>query len=74
MLAAIYGLLTALPQLASLAQSVWTTLVKLSGGDVAGYVVKIGTAFDQLNAAKTEADHAAAAKSIAGLIAHIPPK
>ena len=71
---AIVGILTALPQLINLMTEVWNYLQKISGGDPAGFIIKAGQAFAQLNAAKTEEDHAAAAKALADLIAHSPAK
>jgi hypothetical protein len=74
MLSAITGLLSALPSLVSLMTNIYQTLVKLSGGDIAGYVNRLGTAFAQLNTAQTEADHANAAKAIADAISGQPAK
>ncbi len=73
-MAAILGLLTSLPQLLKLATDVWSYLNKVSGNDPAGYIVKVGQAFSQLNAAQTQEQHSDAAKSIADVIAGGPAK
>ena len=69
MLGAIVGLCTAAPQIVKLMTDVWGYLQKVSGNDPAGMIVKIGSAFSQLNAAKTEDEHAASAKALADLVA-----
>lgn len=66
---AVLGFLTALPELIKLVNSMWAYINRVSGNDAQGWIVKMGAAFDDLNAAKTEADHAAAAKALADLIA-----
>ena len=47
---------------------------QVSGNDPAGFIVKAGQVFDQLSQAKTEEDHAAAAKAISNLITQLPSK
>ncbi len=74
MLAAIYGFLSALPQLLTMIQNGWGALVKISGNDPAGFIVKAGTAFDQLQKAQTQDDYNQAAQSIASLISNLPSK
>lgn len=74
MVSAILGFLSALPQLLSMIQSLMTWLNHVSGNDLQGFIVKSGQAFDQLAQAKTEADHAAAAKNISDLIRGMPSK
>lgn len=72
--AAIIGLLTALPDLIKMINGFVGWINKVSGNDVAGYVVKLSAAFAQLNNAKTPEDSAAAAKAIAEAIAGMPAK
>lgn len=74
MVSAIFGFLTALPQLLKMIQSLMTWINQVSGNDPAGFIVKAGIAFDQLNQAKTSEDKANAAKSISDLISGLPPK
>ncbi len=74
MLAAIYGLLKALPDLVKLLTSMWEYINKVSGNDPAGFIVKAGEAFGKLNQAKTQQEHADAAKALADLINHLPSK
>jgi hypothetical protein len=74
MSAAILGLLTALPQLLTMINNFSSWITKVSGGDVAGYVVRLSAAFEQLNNAKTPQDNANAAQAIAEAIAGMPAK
>lgn len=74
MIAAILGLLKSLPEIISLLKEVWSYINKISGNDPAGFIVKVGVAFNQLNAAQTKEDYEAVAKILADTIAHIPPK
>lgn len=67
-LSAIFGLLSSLPQLLSLGQKLWAYLIKVSGGDVAGYLLKSNEAFGKLDKAKTDQEYADAAKAIRDLI------
>lgn len=71
---AILGLITALPQLVSFAQEIWTYLQKISGNDVAGFLIRSQQAVSLLNSAQTEDDHRAAAKALADLIGRSPAK
>lgn len=74
MIQALIGFFTALPQLLTMIQNGWAALVKLSGGDVAGYINNLGQAFSQLSQAKTQEEHANAAKAIADAISNMPAK
>lgn len=71
-MSAILGFLGALPQIISLVNEIWAFLKKISNGDPADFVVKLGAAFNQLNAAQTKEDYAKSAKDIADLISHLP--
>lgn len=79
--AAIIGLLTALPELIGLLKSagvglgnLWTWINQQSGNDPAGFIVKIGKAFDDLNQAKTQEDHQNAAKALADIFHNLPSR
>ena len=79
MAGAIIGLLTALPQILTIVQSLGSSLSKLltwleaaSGNDREGFIVKVGSAFDQLSNAKTEQERRDASKSIADLLHSLP--
>jgi hypothetical protein len=73
-MSAILGVLSSLPQIISLLTEIWAYLNKISGNDPAGYLLKLGSAFSQLNAAQTQEQHAAAAKALADSIAGSPAK
>ena len=60
--------LGAIPQIIGLITNVWNYLNKISGNDPSGLVLKLNDAFTQLNQAKTNEDHAAAAKALADAI------
>lgn len=68
MAAGIWGFLSALPKLIELGEKAWALLVKLSGGDVAGWIKKTAQAFDKLDKADTPEKKKDAAKEIADLI------
>lgn len=74
MLAAITGFLTALPQLLNMIQGLMSYINKVSGNDPAGYIVKLGAAFNLLSSAQTQEDHANAAKAISDAISGMPAK
>lgn len=74
MMAGIWGFLQALPQLLSMINNFMGWINRVSGNDGAGFLLKAGTAFDQLNKAKTPEDHMAAAKAISDLIKGTPAK
>ena len=66
--AAIIAFLTSLPALLTLVNKVGAWLLKVSGNDPAGFVVKLGAAFDELSKADTPEKKGNAAKSLADLI------
>jgi hypothetical protein len=74
MLAGIWGLLSALPQLLSLISNIGTWLKQVSGNDPAGFIVKVGGAFSQLQNAKTQEDYQGAAKALADAIGSMSAK
>ena len=74
MLAAILGVLQALPQLLTMLQQFGTWINKVSGNDPAGFINKAAPVFAQLAAAETQEDHANAAKALADLIHSLPAK
>lgn len=68
MISAIVGLLSSLPELLSLAKSVWAWIQEVSGGDVKGFILKSNEAFDLLRHAKSDQEKANAAKAIQDLL------
>lgn len=74
MIAAILGFFQALPQLLTMISSFMVWLKQVSGNDPAGFIVKAGTAFDQLNKAQTQQEHADAAKALADLVSNLPSR
>lgn len=69
---ALIGFLTALPQIMTAITSVMTWLNKITGNNPGAIISKIGSAFDALNTAQTDADKTAAAKGLADVIANLP--
>jgi hypothetical protein len=66
--AALIGLLTALPDLIKMINSIAAWVNKVSGNDPAGWAAKVADAFNQLQSAQTPQDHSDAAKKLADLI------
>lgn len=64
----ILAFLGAVPQILSLVKSIWAWVMKVSGNDPAGHIVKIGEVFSDLNKAQTPEDKIDAAKKIQDLI------
>ncbi len=71
MMAGIWGLLQALPELLSLFKTFAGWINKISGNDPQGFIKKVGEAFSQLNAAKTQEERVNAAKAISDAISGI---
>lgn len=71
-LSALLGLLTALPGIVQLAEQFMGWANALSGNNPNALIGELGTALEQLRNAKTEADHAAAAKTLSGIISRLP--
>lgn len=71
---AILGFLQALPQLLKMIQGLMEWINKASGNDPAGFIVKAGDAFKQLNEAKTQEEYSASAKALSDLISKLPSK
>lgn len=74
MTAAVIGFFSALPQILTMMMSFAGWINKISNGDPATFAVKASEAFNQLSNAKTQEEHANAAKAIADLIAGTPSK
>jgi hypothetical protein len=70
----IWGLLTAIPELLAMLNSFAAWVNKASGNDPAGFIKRAGVAFDLLAQAKTQEEHANAAKNIASLLSGLPPQ
>jgi hypothetical protein len=73
-MASIITLIQVLPQLLSMINSFATWINKVSGNDPAGFIVKVGAAFDQLAQAETQDEHIAAAQALSNLINSLPGK
>lgn len=73
-LEAVAALCKALPQLLTMIQSFMGWLTKVSGNDPAGFIVRAGSAFDQLSKAQTQEEHQNAAKALADLVRNLPAK
>jgi hypothetical protein len=71
-LAGLTAFFQALPDLIKAFTSIGTWLNKVSGNDPAAFIVKLGTALDQLNSAQTQEDKQNATQSIADLIHKLP--
>ena len=69
---AIMGFFTALPGIIALIRSFMGWVNAVSGNNPQAFISDLGKSFDQLANAKTEADHAAAASSLAGIIGKLP--
>ena len=74
MLAAVLGVLQALPQLLTMLQQFASWINRVSGNDPAGFINKAAPVFSQLAAAQTQEEHANAAKNLADLIRSLPAK
>lgn len=70
-IAGIAGFFKALPDIMTLVKELQVWITHVSGGDPAGYVVKVGNAMATLNGAKTEQERQDAAKAIATAIKNL---
>lgn len=70
MAASIFAFLQALPELIKLVNSVGAYLLKVSGNDPAGFVIRANNAFTLLSKANTEQEMIDAAKAIQDAIRH----
>jgi cobalamin biosynthesis protein CobD/CbiB len=72
MLGAIISFFTALPDLLKLINALMGWITQVSGGDVNTWLKELGETFGDLSKAKTQEDHAKAAKALSDLIGRMP--
>lgn len=67
-MASIIAFLGSIPTILSTLKQIWAWVMKVSGNDPAGHLVKIGEVFSDLNKAQTVEDKQNAAQKIQDLI------